>query len=417
MRVLKIGLAGLSLAMLASGAAGADVRGRLQVQQQWQGTDTQSLQAAEGVRNPALTSGDLRLMGTVRHGALQAAVHDQLYLQHGSAVTLDQRLSQAGLPDPGDNLRRSNLWDLDQSWVSGTRTLSGQRLDRLWAGYTGRHAVLRIGRQALTWGGGQVFHPMDLIDPFSPTATDTEYKPGADMLYGQWLFDDGSDIQAVTLPRRDPASRDLQGGRGVSAIYWHHAGYPLQANLLLAHDHGDTVLGANLTGSAGGASWSASLIPTLERDGRTRLSLDANISDGFRLWNRDATGFVEYYRNGFGVGGSGYTLAELPADLQVRLDRGQIFNTGIDYLAAGGTLALTPLWQLEPVWIINLQDRSSLAMLKATDSVAQNTDLVLGLQQPFGGHGTEFGGLALAPGSGNYLETPALIYVRVDQYF
>jgi len=417
MRSLAIGLSGLGLALLAAGASGAALRGRLQLQQQWQGTDAQSLQAAEGVRNPALTSGELRLMGAVRRGAWQAVVHDQLYLQHGSAVTLDRRLSQAGYPDPGVNLRRSNLWDLEQPWVSGTRTLSGQRLDRLWGGYSGRHAVVRVGRQALTWGGGQVFHPMDLIDPFAPTTTDTEYKPGADMLYGQWLFDDGSDIQAVTLPRRDPASRDLQGGRGVSALYWHHAGFPLQANLLLAHDHGDTVLGANLTGSAGGASWSASLIPTLERNGRTRLSLDANISDGFRLWNRDATGFVEYYRNGFGVGGSGYTLAGLPADLRSRLDRGQLFNTGIDYLAAGGTLALTPLWQLKPAWIFNVQDGSSLAMFKATDSLAQNTDLVLGLQQPFGPHGTEFGGLALSQGAGIYAETPALVYVRVDQYF
>ena len=417
MRGLAIALAGLALILPSLGAAGASLRGRLQAQQQWQETDAQSLEAREGVRDPALTSGDLRLMGAFDQGPFRIEVHDQLYVQHGSSVTLDRRLARAGIADPTANLRGSNLWDLDQPWVSGTRTLSGQRLDRLWAGYSGRHAVVRLGRQALTWGGGQLFHPMDLIDPFPPTATDTEYKPGADMLYGQWLFDNGSDIQAVTLPRRDPVSRDLQGGRGVSALYWHCAGYPLQANLLLAHDQGDTVLGFNLTGSAGGASWSASLIPTLERSGQTRLSLDANISEGFRLWHRDATGFLEYYRNGFGLGGRGYSLAELPSDLRTRLDRGQLFTTGIDYLAAGGSWALTPLWQLAPAWILNLQDQSSLVMLKVTDSLARNTDLVLGLQQPFGPHGTEFGGLDLSPGANAYVETPARIYLRLNQYF
>lgn len=417
MRRLAMGLAGLGLLLLSQGVAGTSLRGRLQLQQQWQGTDSQSLQTREGVRDPALSSADLRLMGSFDQGPFQAVAHDQLYFRHGSAVVLNQRLTRAGLADPAANLRRGNLWDLDQNWVRGTRTLAGQRLDRLWVGYSGRHAVARLGRQALTWGGGQVFHPMDLIDPFAPTATDTEYKPGADMVYGQWLFDDGSDVQLAILPRRDPASRDLRGGRGVSALYWHHAGDPLQANLLLAHDRGDTVLGVNLTGSAGGASWSASLIPTLERGGRSLLSLDANISDGFQLWHRDATGFLEYYRNGFGRGGSGYNLSELPADLQSRLDGGQLFNTGIDYLAAGGTLALTPLWQLAPVWIVNLQDQSSLAMVKVTDSVARNTDLVLGLQQPFGPHGTEFGGLALSAGANIYLETPAWIYIRLNQYF
>jgi len=37
----------------------------------------------------------------------------------------------------------------------------------------------------LSWGNGLVFSPMDIVNPFDPTAVDTEYKAGDDMLYGQ----------------------------------------------------------------------------------------------------------------------------------------------------------------------------------------------------------------------------------------
>ena len=33
------------------------------------------------------------------------------------------------------------------------------RLDRVWVGYTGDKAVLRFGRQAISWGNGLIFSP------------------------------------------------------------------------------------------------------------------------------------------------------------------------------------------------------------------------------------------------------------------
>ena len=46
-----------------------------------------------------------------------------------------------------------------------------------------------------------MFHPGDILAPFAPNATDTSYKPGVDMLYGQYLFASGADLQAVWVPR------------------------------------------------------------------------------------------------------------------------------------------------------------------------------------------------------------------------
>jgi hypothetical protein len=38
---------------------------------------------------------------------------------------------------------------------------------------------------------------MDLVNPFDPASIDTEYKAGDDMLYVQYLQDNGNDMQAA----------------------------------------------------------------------------------------------------------------------------------------------------------------------------------------------------------------------------
>jgi hypothetical protein len=92
-------------------------------------------------------------------------------------------------------------WVLTDRFLNQKHLVAAQRIDRLSVTYSSTHVVLKFGRQALTWGAGLVFHPMDLFDPFAPDAIDTQYKPGTDMLYGQYLFDNGSDLQAVIVPR------------------------------------------------------------------------------------------------------------------------------------------------------------------------------------------------------------------------
>ena len=101
---------------------------------------------------------------------------------------------------PNDDLR---WWNLTDTLSDNDTRGAVQRLDRLNVGYTGDKAVLRFGRQAVSWGNGLIYNPVDFFNPFNPTAVDTEYKLGEDMLYGQYLLDDGSDWQAVVVQRRD----------------------------------------------------------------------------------------------------------------------------------------------------------------------------------------------------------------------
>ena len=122
--------------------------------------------------------------------------------------------------------------------------------------------MVRVGRQALTWGSGLVFRPMDLFDPFSPSATDTEYKPGVDMLYVQRLFADGSDLQLIVAPRPQVKEGPLTADASSFALHYHLTLFGHQTTLLVARDHGDWVGGAGLNGALGGATWNVELVPT-----------------------------------------------------------------------------------------------------------------------------------------------------------
>src|SRR6202008_1733712 len=82
----------------------------------------------------------------------------------------------------------ATMFDLTQTLAKTDRVSASLTIDRLAVGYSTPQWVVRVGRQAITWGSGLVFRPMDLFDPFSPSATDTEYKPGVAVLYVHRLF-------------------------------------------------------------------------------------------------------------------------------------------------------------------------------------------------------------------------------------
>ena len=83
---------------------------------------------------------------------------------------------------PNDDRR---WWDLTDTVSNKSSRGLVQRLDRLNVGFTGERAVLRIGRQAVSWGNGLIYNPVDFFNPFNPAAVDTEYKLGEYMVYGQ----------------------------------------------------------------------------------------------------------------------------------------------------------------------------------------------------------------------------------------
>jgi hypothetical protein len=347
---------------------------------------------------------------------------DAAYLaetRHGGGVALarERNRQYASLYVDPD---RTALLRLDHTLTDDGERYASQRLDRLAVTYSSPDLVLRLGRQALTWGGGLVFHPMDLFNPFPPNATYTSYKPGADMLYGQWLFDSGADVQAVIAPRRNPETGHVAANQSSAGVKWRGfvgAERQFGADVMLAQDYRAQVLGVALNGPLHGATWTAEVIPTHERDGRTSTSLLANLQYAWSWGERNVNGYAEYFRNGFGMPGDDHTLVDLPVALSQRLARGELFTVSRNYLALGVDLQWTPLLLLKQSLLINLDDGSAMLLGQAQYSLSQDTAITAGYQWAAGSRGTEYGGLETAPGSGVFAVPGNQLYARFTWYF
>ena len=404
-------LAALALFFPCAAYADTDaIHGRVELQNAGLFARGNSIDAALGAENRNDLFGNLRLTWEPSWSA-GVFLHYVLAAENGDSVRLAR--AETGLLPAAP----STWFNLTNTFVNHAQLVGSQSIDRLSVAYTAPDFVVRIGRQALSWGSGLVFRPMDLFDPFSPSATDTEYKPGTDMIYTQWLFEDGSDLQFIVVPR--PARQGAEPSSDASsvALHLHTSLFGHETTWLLARDHGDWVGAVGINGALGEATWNIELVPTFLDAGPTRLSALANISDAITLFDRNATVFAEYFHNGFGVGGKNYDLASLPPDLTDRLGRGQLFDTRRDYLAAGLTLEVNPLLNVSPTLIADLNDASVFALLAGTYSLSDNLNLVAGVQAPIGPARTEFGGLPLAAGSHEFLAPSSQLYLQLRRYF
>ena len=403
--------------LLAARVCADPVSGYLKFSNQWDATPSDSVAALLGHRYYSDSHIDLRLIWAPQEGAWSALVHGQLLADQGGEVTLTRELVQAYPQFTPYNPDNTSALHLSHVFTNSNDTRVVTRFDRFYVGYSTEHLIVRAGRQAITWGTGQIFHPMDLFDPFSPISTDTEYKTGVDMLYGQWLFDGGSDIQALIVPRRDPVSGELRKDQSSVALHYQRNVGELAIAWMLARDRQDNVAGFSIGGPLGSAAWSTTIVPDFSSGGSEHTSMVANLTQAWTWNGRPLTALFEYYHNGFGQPGSSYTMSDLSAQLLDRLTRGQVFVTGREYLATGMTVDWTPLLKLQATLIVNAQDHSSLLLPEARYSLGENTELVFIGQLPVGSHGSEFGGLQLNPGGPVLSAAPSQFYIRLAQYF
>jgi hypothetical protein len=408
-------LAVLALALwfapVAASADSSDIHGRFELQDAGLFAPGDSLYGAAGSRSGNDLLANLRLTWEPSQDRWSFSFHNLVTVEDGINVRVANAQAILLPPPP------TTWFNLTETFADHGQALGTERVDRMALTYTTPDFVLRVGRQALTWGSGLVFRPMDLFDPFAPSATDTEYKPGSDMLYTQWLYSDGSDLQFIVVPRPQREGSPPTADASSTAVHLHTVLLGHHTTLLLARDYGDWVGAIGVNGALGGATWNVELVPTFVNGGPTRTSAVGNVSDAMTALGRNATVFLEYFHNGFGVGSGNLTIASLPAELSVRLARGQLFDTRRDYAAAGLTLEVNPLLNVSPTVIVNLDDGSLFALIAATYSLGDNLTLVGGVQIPVGTAGTEFGGLPIAPGSPTLLAPATQIYLQVRQYF
>jgi len=315
---------------------------------------------------------------------------------------------------PNDDRRLFKLTDIISE--SDDNTLL-HRLDRLWLGYSSEKAVVRFGRQALSWGNGLFYAPMDLVNPFDPATIDTEYKAGDDMLYTQYLRDSGDDVQGAAVIRRNAISGDVDSDVATYAVKYHGFSGELEYDVLLAESYADTVLGLGMGRSVGGAHWGSDLVIT-DTDNDTYVQFVTNLSYSWMMGGKNMSGAIEYHFNGFGQSGARYDPASLAnnPELLARIARGQMFTLGKHYLAGSVMIEMTPLWILTPVLLANVGDPSALLQLTTSYSLSDNMLFLGSLNVPTGSSGTEFGGIELNE-PGLYLSTGASLFAQIAWYF
>lgn len=281
----------------------------------------------------------------------------------------------------------SRLMNLTRTLDEGSRHLTVHRFDRLAVEYRDARLAITVGRQAVSWGSGHVFQPMDLFNPFAPTAVDRDYKPGDDILLIERALA-RSALQILYVARRGARGR---AGNDSYAAMWHGFFGAGEVELMGARHYRDDLLGMTFKIPIGPALLRTDVVATrLAEDGDRRVSGIVNIDSAFELFQRTGLVFVEYFRNAFGVD----TLtAELPAPLNDRLARGELFNVMRDYLAAGASYQWHPLWSQSLVWIGNLNDGSSLVQTSLTYEPSDSARVQAGLVAGLGGAGGEFGGI------------------------
>lgn len=289
-----------------------------------------------------------------------------------------------------------------------------QRLDRLFFAVNQPWGSVRVGRQALTWGNGFIFNPMDLFNPFPPTVIDRDYKVGDDMINAQFSIPQFGNFQGLGVIRRNPASGAVASDQSAMAGKLHVAAGTNEFDAMGAKNYDNYVIGIGSTGYLGDTAWRLDGTWTFQQNSRDYLSMVANMDYSWTWFEKNFYGFIEYYFNGLGNDDYGEALLD-PAVVE-SLARGELFVLGRNYLTGHIQIELHPLFKVSLTAINNLEDPSGILQPYAAWDIAQNLQLTAGVKINYGAGGTEFGGFTI-PGTTITSKAPDSAYLWLTYYF
>ncbi|MDH5693985.1 MAG: hypothetical protein OEZ47_12860 [Gammaproteobacteria bacterium] len=267
------------------------------------------------------------------------------------------------------------LFNLDQTLESSDKSSLYHRVDRLSLSYTQDKTVVKLGRQALSWGNGFVFQPTDIVNPFSPIAVDKEYKTGDDMLFFEQLLPSGSDINFVLVPRRKNGA--VEEGESTYALKYRTTIHDSDVSFAGAKDYEERLFFVSISS---GILDTVSRIDVITNTESLKFDQWALVANGDYSWiwfNKNFYGFAEYYYQ----------------DGRVLKQGGFVFEDK-EYWAIGLRAELHPFVNVSPTFMGNFNDGSSLTTLGINFDWKSWMNLSLTANLPYGGEGTEFGGEA-----------------------
>ncbi|SHK05451.1 hypothetical protein SAMN02745216_02786 [Desulfatibacillum alkenivorans DSM 16219] len=360
------------------------------------------------------------------NGSLFAGEHLTLEAQYQAAFTGGEsrrqiwRLAQ-GFPTaqslaagaPSDEHR---LFSLTGVLEENEDCLLYHRLDRLSATYAGDRMTVRAGRQALTWGNGLIFNPMDLLNPFSPSDVVRDYKTGDDMLVLQGWAGPFSDLQLAYVPRKNVCTGDVSGSESSIAGKAKFSAFGSDWDVMAARHYKDAVAGFGMVRYVLNAAWRMDFtITALGGDfSDSDFSAVTNLDYSWIWGGHNFYGLCELYYNGFGRNDPWDSLMD--PDLLIRLDRGEIYTLGRWYASGQLQFEAHPLVNLFLSTIINLDDGSLLIQPRISWDALSSFNILVGTDIPAGSGNTEFGGLD-EPFTGKSMGSPVKAYLLGTWYF
>lgn len=316
------------------------------------------------------------------------------------------------------NLDQNQLFNLSHVITNQNNQFIYHRLDRLSASYSTTDFTVKFGRQAITWGNGRLFNPMDRFNPFSPSQVDREYKPGIDMITGENILKSGNELSWLLVPKRDRNTQLLDAQHSAFGVKYFRYGERIDTQYALMKDAQEWLLAMQMTGGIGEGLWNIDWIHAYDTQQQQRKqSLVANYQQAWTWFNRNSHGFIELYFNGYGSDLTKPYLAQLDASLVSKIAENKVFAINQWYLDTGVTIEITPLMTLSPNLIINLQDRSYLVSLQGVYSLTNNDQIILSIQYANGTRGSEFNGLQKTADSPNKLINANQLFLQFNHYF
>jgi hypothetical protein len=369
---------------------------------------------------------DLNIEGRLRFSADKGPwdfkTDGQAIVLYGDTVEYTRELVDQA---PGFELLFGRLPNDERRWWDLTHTLEDEgkravigRLDRLSVGYTGETTSVRFGRQAISWGNGLFFTPMDIVNPFDPTQVDTEFKAGDDMLYGQYLRRNGDDIQSSYVVRRNPVTGDIESDQATLAAKYHGFQGVTEFDALAAWHYADALVAVGGGRDVGGAVWRGDLVLNDTDDDGVVAQFVLNSSYSWVWGGKNVSGSAEYFFNGFGQSDDCYSprcLADNP-ELVERIARRQLFTLGRHYLAGSLLVEMTPLFTVTPNLFWNVGDGSALLQVVTQNSLGDNLVLLGALAVPVGPSGTEYGGIE-SDVPGLFFSSDLRLFLQLGWYF
>lgn len=257
---------------------------------------------------------------------------------------------------------------VDLSWTAIDEGVDVRgRVDRLNLQGSFGPVEVALGRQAVSFGSGVFFTPLDLVNPFTPTTLDTEFKPGVDAarvdaypspftrITGVAAYAGGWDADGLV------AALWGQGTVGVTDL----GGF---AGLV----HGDVVLGASVVSAAGPFGLHADAAVTLPAAGDpfVRAVAGGDVRPG-----PNTTVSIEGYLQTLGETDPDRYLLRATED---RWARGELWLYGVGYVGVAVSHQLTPLLTASAASVVNVVDPSAFVAPSLSWSVAENAELSAG---------------------------------------